>query len=546
LGEIGRNCAAIEQAGRIVVFDCGVLFPDSDMPGVDLVLPNLQYLIDRKDQIASVVLSHGHEDHIGAVSYLAREMESPLPVYGSSLTLGLVAMRLEEAGCLDKVRLVEVSDNQRTSVGPFDAQFIPVTHSVPCGFCVAFHTSQGVILHTGDFKLDMTPVDGRTTDLGAIGQLAVEYGIRLLMSDSTNAEEPGHTPSETSVGEVLCRLFQSNPTKRIVTTCFASHVHRVAQIADAAITSGRKIATLGRSMGKNVALARKLGLLNIPDSALIDIDQVAKLDPGRVCVISTGSQGEPMSALTLMSTGASKWLEAGEDDLVIISAHAIPGNEPAVGRVIDGLCRQGAEVVHSGLAHVHASGHACQGELQTMISLADPEFFIPVHGEFRHLAAHARLAQRMGISGDRVLLSEDGDVVELSDEGAGFAGHIRDHYMFVDGIVGGVGDGLLRDRKSLSEDGFVLVVVTLDASSGEVTAGPEMITRGWIVDSAAEPVLAEASRMVVARLEKAAGSGRPGARDLERLRRDIREVVGRLVAEATRRRPMIVPVIMEA
>jgi len=540
LGEIGRNCAAFELEGRILLLDCGLMFPDLEMPGVDLVLPDFTWLRENGDRIEGCVLTHGHEDHAGGLAFLLRELS--FPIYGSRLSLGLAQSRIEEAGVADRTQLIPVHDGERRRIGPFDVEFIPVTHSVPHGFATAFHTPSGVILHSGDFKLDLTPVDGRLTDLARIGAIAKESGIRLLLSDSTNAEEPGHTPSERTVGEVLRDLFLAHTDKRIIVTCFASHIHRVQQIADAAVASGRTIATLGRSMGKNVALARELGLLRIPDNALVDIEKIGELQPEKVCVISTGSQGEPMSALALMAAGENKWLKVGSGDLVVLSSHAIPGNESAVSKVIDGLYRLGVEVVHSGLAPVHVSGHAMQGELATLLSIARPEFFIPVHGEFRHLTHHSRLAMRMGVPQQNVLLCEDGDVVELSSEGLNFVGDVPAGYLYVDGIVGDVGHGVLRDRRVLSEEGVVVVVVTVDAKSGEVLTGPEIITRGWVYAPEAENLLEEAKAAVRAGIEQAVSSG---GNDFETLRRHVRSALGKFVNERTRRRPMIVPVVME-
>jgi len=505
-----------------------------------LVLPDFTYLIDNKDRIEGCILTHGHEDHVGGLSFLLRELE--LPVYGSPLTLGLARNRIEEAGLLGRTVFHPVRDGERRQIGPFDVEFIPVTHSVPHGFATAFHTPQGVILHSGDFKLDLTPVDDRLTDLSRIGAIAYESGIRLLLSDSTNAEEEGHTSSERVVGQVLRVLFAANSDKRIILTCFASHIHRIQQIADAAAAQGRTIATVGRSMAKNVALARSMGLLKISDDAIVDIEKVSDLDPHRVCIISTGSQGEPMSALALMAAGESKWVTLGKGDLVILSSHAIPGNETSVGKVIDGLHRMGAEVVHSGLAQVHVSGHAKKEELKTLLAIARPDAFIPVHGEFRHLTHHARLAAEMGVAESKVLLAEDGDVVELTDAGIDFAGEVPAGYLYVDGIVGDVGRGVLRDRKVLAEEGVVVVVVTVDAKSGEVLTGPEIITRGWVYAPEAEALLDEARAAVLASLEEAADGG---ANDYETLKRRARSSLGRFVHERTRRRPMIVPVVME-
>jgi ribonuclease J len=516
------------------------MFPDLEMPGVDLVLPDFTWLRDNAGRVEACVLTHGHEDHVGGLSFLLRDMT--FPVYGSALTLGLARSRIEESGLLGRTQFVEVRDGERRRIGPFDVEFIPVTHSVPRGFATAFHTPQGVVLHSGDFKLDLTPVDGRPTDLARIGAIASDEGIRLLLSDSTNAEEAGHTRSERVVGSALAGLFAEHADKRVVVTCFASHIHRIQQIADAADANGRVVATLGRSMAKNVALARSMGLLHISDDVLVDIETIGELDPRQVCVVSTGSQGEPMSALALMAAGESKWLTIGEQDVVILSSHAIPGNEASVAKVIDGLYRLGAEVIHSGLAEVHVSGHAKREELKTLLSIARPEYFIPVHGEFRHLTHHTRLALEMGVPKERILLAEDGDVVELGDDGIDFAGEVPAGYLYVDGIVGDVGRGVLRDRRVLAEEGVVVVVVTVDARSGEVLTGPEIITRGWVYAPEAESLLDEARAAVLASLEEAADSG---ATDYETLKRHARTALGRFVDERTRRRPMIVPIVME-
>jgi ribonuclease J len=540
LGEIGRNCACIEVRGRIMLLDCGLMFPDTEMPGIDLVLPDFTYLRENADRVEGCIVTHGHEDHCGGLSFLLRELS--FPIYGSELTLGLARNRIEEAGLLDRTKFIPVRDGERREIGPFDVEFIPVTHSVPHGFATAFHTPVGVILHSGDFKIDLTPVDGRATDLARIGALADGPGIRLLLSDSTNAEEEGHTDSERRVGVVLSDLFIEHRDKRIIVACFASHIHRVQQIADAAVECGRVVATLGRSMGKNVALARSMGLLNIRDGDLVDVENLGDHDPHRMCIISTGSQGEPMSALALMAAADNKWISVGEGDLVVLSSHAIPGNESNVGKVIDGLSRLGAEVVHSGLAQVHVSGHAKREELKMLLSLAKPKCFIPVHGEFRHLTHHARLARSMGVPSEGVLLAEDGDVVEVGPNGIDFAGEVPAGYLYVDGIVGDVGQGVLRDRKVLAEEGVVIVVVTVDAKSGEVLTGPEIITRGWVYAPEAEELLGEARAAVLAALEEAADSG---SVDFETLRRRARSALGRFVAERTRRRPMIVPMVME-
>jgi ribonuclease J len=542
LGEIGRNCAWFEMDGRAVLVDCGLMFPEPEMPGVDLVLPDFTYIIENQERLEGCVLTHGHEDHCGGLAYLLRHVS--MPIYGSELTVGLARNRIEEAGLLDRTELVAVKDGETRRIGPFDIEFIPVAHSVPHGFALAFHTPQGVILHTGDFKLDLTPVDGRRTDLARIGALGNGKGIRMLLSDSTNAEEDGRTPSEKEVGKVLAGLFAAHKEKRLIVACFASHVHRVQQVADAAIASGRYVATLGRSMGRNVAFARKLGLLRIPEERLIDIDKTGSLPANQVCILSTGSQGEPMSALALMAAGDNKWVKVGEGDLVVLSSHAIPGNETSVGKVIDGLCRAGAEVVHSGLASVHASGHAMRDELKTMISIARPQYFIPVHGEFRHLMHHGRLAAEVGVPPSSVFLAEDGDVVELSSTGAEFAGEVPAGYLYVDGIVGDVGPGVLRDRQLLAEEGVVVVIVTVDSRTGRVLTGPEIITRGWVYAPEADKLLDEAREFVLAALEEQQAPDSAVA-DFETLKRRARTALGRFVNERTKRRPMIVPVVME-
>ena len=541
LGEIGRNCAVLEVEGRLLLIDCGLMFPEETMPGVDLVLPDFTFLRENADRIEGCVLTHGHEDHVGALSYLLRDLS--FPIFGSALTLGLARSRIEEGGLLDRTELVTVRDGARRMLGPFDVEFIPVTPSVPHAFALAFHTPQGVVYHTGDWKLDLTPVDGRVTDLARLGALATsEGGIRLLLGDSTNAEEEGYTVSERAVGKVLRDLMRRAEGKRIIVACFASHLHRIQQVIDAAVANGRTVATLGRSMGKNVALARSMGLLSVPDASLVDIEQVADLDPARVCVISTGSQGEPMSALALMAAGENRWLRVGDGDVVILSSHAIPGNETAVGRVIDGLCRLGADVFHAGIADVHESGHAQRGELRTLFSIARPQYFIPVHGEFRHMVHHSRLAMEMGVPSTNVLLCEDGDVVELSDSGIDFAGNVPAGYLYVDGIVGDVGHGVLRDRRILAEEGVVVVIVTVDVQNRSIVTGPEIVTRGWVYAPEAEDLLEEAAEKVRDSLKEAFAED---ATDFETLRRHVRRAAGSFVSERTRRRPMIVPVVME-
>ncbi len=540
LGEIGRNCACIEMDGRILVLDCGIMFPDPDMPGVDLVLPDFTYLRENADRVDGVILTHGHEDHTGGLAFLLRDF--PLDVYGSELTLGLARSRVDEAGMGSRVTWIPVRDGERRRIGPCDVEFIPVTHSVPQAFATAFFTPQGIILHSGDFKIDLHPVDGRRTDLARMGALASDPGIRLLLADSTNAEEPGFTPSVSTVGATLRKVFLERPGRRFIVTCFASHIHRVQQVADAAIGGGRKVATRGRSMQKNVALARELGLLDIDEKSIVDIEDVDRLAPGQVCVISTGSQGEPMSALSRLAIGENRFFKLREDDVVVISAHPIPGNEWSVGRVIDGLHRRGVEVIHSGGESVHVSGHARQGELAMLMSITRPDFFIPVHGEYRHMANHLRLANTMGITGDRLLLCEDGDTVRIDDSGLHRDGGVPGGYLFVDGsTVGDIGHGVLRDRMVLSEEGVVMAVATIDVKRGEVVGAPQIITRGWAYDDETDALLDEARDRVKAALEKALVGG---SHDHESLNRVARKALGQLVGGRTKQRPMIVPVIV--
>jgi ribonuclease J len=541
LGEIGRNCACIEIDGRILLIDCGIMFPDPDMPGVDLVLPDFTYLRENAERIEGVVLTHGHEDHGGGLAFLLAEV-APVPIYGSALSLGLARNRIEEAGMASRTEMIPVVDGERRRIGPFDCQFIPVTHSVPHGFATAIFTPAGTILHSGDFKLDQNPVDGRMTDLALIGEIG-RRGVRLLLSDSTNAEEAGHTPSESTVGVVMRELFWDHGDKRIIAACFASHIHRVQQIAEVAIECDRSIAFLGRSMQQNVRLARSMGLLDLPDDRIVDIDEIDRFEPGRICVICTGSQGEPMSALALMAAHENHRVKLGADDTVIISAHPIPGNEANVSRVIGGLHRAGADVVHSGLAPVHVSGHANQEELKFLLNLVKPEYFVPVHGEYRHLVHHARLARGTGMPEDRVIICEDGDMLVLGDGGIEVERRVAPAgYLYVDGVVGDVGRGVLRDRRQLAAEGIVVVIVTVDGQTGEIVTGPEIVTKGWVHAPEAEELLEEAKEAVRQSLREAIDQE---ALDFETLRRHARSGLQKFITSRTRRRPAVVPVVME-
>jgi ribonuclease J len=539
LGEIGRNCMVLEQDDKLMLIDCGLMFPDADMHGIDLVLPDFTFLRENADCIVGCVATHGHEDHVGGLQFLLRELS--FPIYGSMVTLGLARNRIEEAGLLKKTDLITVRDGERINIGPFDVEFLPVTHSVPHAHAVIVHTPQGVIVHSGDFKLDLTPVDDRRTDLARLGELSKTVGIRLLMCDSTNAEEHGHAPSEKSVGAVLHQLFHEHRDRRIITASFASHIHRVQQIIEAAIDNGRKVCLMGRSMQKNIGLAIDLKLINVPASVFVDVEKVDDFAPEDICIISTGSQGEPMAALSLLSRGESRWFKVGERDTIILSSHAIPGNEGNVNRVIDGLVRAGAKVVHSGIADVHATGHAQADELKTYHSILQPEWFVPVHGEYRHMRAHAELAVVMGAAPDHVLQATDGDVLELSDDGLAFHSTVPASYLFVDGIVGDVGHGVLRDRKVLAEEGVVVIVATVDSSSHKVINGPEVITRGWVYAPEADALLDEAEAHIEKALVKALDDG---ITDVDGLERVVRKAAGKFVSDRTKRRPMIVPVVM--
>ncbi len=540
LGEIGRNCMVVEHDDRLLLIDCGLMFPDADMHGIDLVLPDFTWLRENAHRIEACVATHGHEDHVGGLQFLLRELS--FPIYGSQVTLGLARHRIEEAGLLGKTELIPVVDNERRYIGPFDVEFIPVTHSVPHAHAIALHTPQGVIVHSGDFKIDLTPVDDRRTDLARLGSLAAGDGIRLLMLDSTNAEERGSAPSERSVGVVLRQLFTEHRHQRIITASFASHIHRVQQIAEAAVDAGRVVATLGRSMINNVRMARDLGLIKLPDRSFVDIEDIDDYPPEKVCVISTGSQGEPMAALSLLARGDSKFVKVGPQDTVIFSSHAIPGNESNVNRVIDGLLRAGANVVHSGIADVHATGHAQAEDLKMYLSITEPEWFVPIHGEYHHMVANARHAQTMGVPESRVVLCEDGDVITITDDGIERTDRVPAGMLYVDGIVGDVGQGVLRDRRVLAVEGVVVVVVTVYVGAAKVLVGPEIITRGWVYAPEAEDLIEEGCEAVATAVERALKNG---TRDVDALEKEVRRAAGKFVSERTKRRPMIVPVVME-
>ena len=539
LGDIGRNCAAIECGGEVLLLDCGVLFPDEEMPGADFVLPDLEYLRDRADRIVGCICTHGHEDHIGSLPHALDWLS--FPVYASPFTLGLIRHRLEERGAIDRTTLIPIGDHDRLRIGSFDCEFIPVTHSVPSGLISAIRTPQGVILHSSDFKLDLNPVDGRRTDLARIGAIAHDEGVRLLLCDSTNSEIPGSSRSETEVGGVLQGVFAAHPDQRMLVAAFASHIHRVQQVADAAVESGRKVATLGLSMKRNFALARELGLLRLPDQAVIDVSESERYPPGQVCVVATGSQGETRSALAMAATGDSRWINIGPEDTVVLSSSPIPGNEARVARMINNLVRRGAEVVHSGQLEVHTTGHGKQDELRTLHTVAEPEYFVPVHGESRHLAAHAALATEMGMPPDRVVLARDGEQVELSDHGLANRGQVTSgNYYYVNGRLIESGQDLFRERSILGGQGVVNVVVVLSRAEGRLLARPRFESKGWVgADKVQDLELAGADE-VAAAVEEHLASG-----NWDGLERVVRRAAGQFVNHNTGRRPMIVPVIIE-
>jgi ribonuclease J len=538
VGEVGRNMAALDMGGRILLIDAGLSFPEVEMPGIDLVLPDFQYLRDNSDRVHGVVLTHGHEDHVGSLPYLLREFS--LPVYGTKLTLALLEGKLEEHGVRDRADLHVVEPGTEIRTGPFTVRFHRVSHSIPDGCALAIDLPAGILLHSGDFKLDSTPIDGRVTDLQGIAEEA-RRGVHLFLADSTNAEDPGSTGSERSVGPVL-RDIVRDAQRLVVVACFASHIHRIQQVANAAMAGGRKIAFLGRSMHQAVNAARSLGYLEVPETEIVPIEDVEGMDPKEVVVCSTGSQGEPLSALSLMAAHEHKWIKLQPQDTVVLSSSVIPGNETAIHRTLDGLYRTGADVVHVPIAPVHVSGHAAAEELKFMLNLVKPRWFIPVHGELRHLAHHARLARDVGIPADRILLVEDGDTVEIG-EMVRRGEEVQAGRTYVDGLgIGDVGDVVLRDRRKLAGDGIVVVVVTVDARNGEVLAGPDVINRGFVFEEASDHILEEARHRTIVALKELAAEQ---VSDPMVLRDRIRIALRRYFFETTQRKPVIVPVIME-
>jgi ribonuclease J len=541
VGEVGRNMACVELDGRILIVDVGLSFPHAEMPGIDLVLPDFEYVRERFDEVEAIVLTHGHQDHIGALPYLLREFDGdPLPVYGTAFTLALLEGQLEEHEVRDRAEFRQVTPGEAAVAGPFSMRFLRVTHSIPDGMAVVIDTPYGSILHTGDFKIDQTPLDGRATDLHALAEEAGR-GVHLLLSDSTNAEESGYTDSERSVGPVLQDIIARAP-QLVVVACFSSHIHRIQQVVNAARADERVVAFLGRSMLQSVEAARLLGILHVPEDDVIPIEEVEHRDPSRVVVVCTGSQGEPFSALSLMAAREHKWVKLKEGDSVVLSSSLIPGNEPAIHRVIDGLYRTGADVFHLPAYPVHASGHAAAEELRLMLSLVRPRWFIPIHGERRHLAHHAKIATEVGIAADHVLICEDGDVVEVGEKV-----HVIDRapagMTLVDGLgIGDVGEVVLRDRRKLSADGVVVVVVAVDGHHGQVLSGPDIVNRGFVFDETSGDILEEARERVMLSLKDSAEAE---VVDRGVLEQNIRRVLGKYFYEVTQRKPVILPVIVE-
>ena len=535
LGEVGRNMAVLEYDGKLLIIDCGVLFPEDHQPGVDLILPDFSYIEDRLDDIQAVILTHGHEDHIGAVPFLLR-LKADIPLVGSQLTLAFVEAKLREHRI--QPYTLTVKEGMTEKLGPFDCEFVAVNHSIPDALAVAVHTGAGTVLHTGDFKMDQLPMDGRITDLRAFARLG-ERGVDLFMVDSTNAEVPGFTTAEREIGPVLDRVF-AQAERRIIVASFASHVHRVQQVMDAAVAHGRKVALVGRSMVRNMGVAADLGYLNIPDGVLVDIKNVDNLPDEKVVLMSTGSQGEPMAALSRMANNDHR-VRVGNGDTVILASSLIPGNENAIYRVINGLARLGATVVHQGNARVHVSGHASAGELMYCYNIVKPRNVMPVHGEIRHLIANAEIARATGVPKDNIVVVEDGVVVDLVDGKATIAGSVPCGYVYVDGSsVGEITDADLKDRRILGEEGFISIFVAVDSGSGKVVVGPEIHARGVAEDeSVFEPIRAQIA-------EALADAGRDGVADTHQLQQVVRRVVGRWAGNKLRRRPMIIPIVVEA
>jgi ribonuclease J len=534
IGEVGRNMTVFEYAGKLLIVDCGVLFPEDDQPGVDLILPDFRAIEDRLDDIEGLVLTHGHEDHIGAVPFLLR-LRPDLPIYGSKFTNALLAAKAKEHR--QRPKLIQVREGERRDVGAFNLEFFAVNHSIPDALAVAIRTPAGVVLHTGDIKLDQLPLDGRLTDLAGFSRLGDE-GVDLFCVDSTNAEVPGFVMPERDIGPVLDDVIR-RVDQRVIVACFASHVHRVQQVLDAAQRHGRRIAFVGRSMVRNMGIAAELGLLNVPDGLLVDLDQASNLPESKVLFVSTGSQGEPLSALSRMARGEHRQISIRAGDTVVLASSMIPGNETAVFGVVNGLTRLGANVVHQGNAKVHVSGHASAGELLYLYNAVRPSNVMPVHGEWKHLKANAELAIRTGVAADNVVIAEDGVVVDLVDGKASRTGRVEVGHVYVDGLsVGDVGESTLSDRLVLGEGGFISISVAIESATGRPVSAPTVSGRGFSDDPKALDAVVPLVEMELARTEA------EGITDTHRIAQAVRRVVGRWVADTYRRRPMIVPTVI--
>ncbi len=541
LNEIGKNMTVLEYENDIIIVDCGLGFPDEDMPGIDLVIPDISYLEANREKIRGIFFTHGHEDHIGAVPYILRSINPPL--YGTKLTLGIIKNKLMEHSLPNAVSLQCVTAGQTVRAGAFSVEFIHVNHSIADACCLAIKTPLGTVVHTGDFKLDVTPIDGEIMDIARLGELGKE-GVLLLLCESTNAERPGYTPSEKKVGKSLEYIFDTNTNKRIVIATFSSNVHRVQQIIDASAAHGRKVAVTGRSMLNILGAAIELGYMKVPDGVLVDISEIRRFKPEELTLITTGSQGEPMSALSRMAFGEHSQVTLGQNDVVILSSSAIPGNEKLVGRVINELSKNGVTVLHDAVVAVHVSGHACQEELKLMQALTKPKYFMPIHGEYRHLAASRELALDMGMDSKNIFISEIGKVLEIDKHGARFGETVPSGNVLVDGYgVGDVGNIVLRDRKHLSQDGLIVVVATIDLDTKLLMSGPDIVSRGFVYVRESESLMDNARKVALSSIEDELNG--KGNVDRARLKNRIRDDLAKYLYAQTKRRPMILPIVME-
>ena len=538
LGEIGKNMTAFRYGDEIILIDAGLMFPEDDMLGIDLVIPDITYLIENRDKVKGIFLTHGHEDHIGALPFILKQLD--VPVYGTALTLGILEGRLEEAG-VSTASLNVIRSGERVRAGAFKLEFMRVNHSIPDAIGIAIHTPVGLIIHTGDFKIDQTPVDGQVMELNRFAEYG-DQGVLLMMADSTNAERPGYTQSEKFVGETFDNEFRYAKNRIIVAT-FSSNVHRIQQICDTAVKFKRKVAVMGRSMVNVVNISLEMGYLKVPEGVLIDIDEIRNYTNDQVVVICTGSQGEPMSALTRMSMGDNRKVQIVPGDTVIISAAPIPGNEKMVSNTINHLYMQGAEVVYEKANGVHVSGHASQEELKIMHNLVRPKFFMPVHGEYRHLVKHAKLAESLGMDRKNIMIAENGSIIELTKDKICISGKVTSGKVLIDGLgVGDVGNIVLRDRRQLSQDGIMIVVVGVEKAAGQIVSGPDIVSRGFVYVREAEDLIGEAREKVQEALDKCEEKNNT---DWSALKTAIRDSLGRFLYVKTRRRPMIIPIIME-